>query len=51
MKAVDEAYEPKEMFADDYAHTLPPGHSIVKGHYLEVQKRTNDGCFMFEDKT
>ncbi len=51
VKAMDEAYELKEMFADDYGHTLPPNHSIVKGHYLEVQKRTNDSCFMFEDET
>ncbi len=26
------------MFADDYGHTLPSNHSIVKGPYLEVQK-------------
>ena len=51
VKAMDEACELEEMFADDYGHTLPPNHTVVKGHYLEVQKRTKDGCFMFEDTT
>ena len=51
VKALDEAYQLQEMFADDYGHTLPPGHSILKGYYLEIEKRTEDGCFMFEDET
>lgn len=51
VKAMDEAFQLKEMFADDYGHTFPPNHSIVKGHYLEVQQRKKDDCFMFEDET
>eukprot|EP00112_Aurelia_sp_Birch-Aquarium-sp1_P023421 Seg6979.2 transcript_id=Seg6979.2/GoldUCD/mRNA.D3Y31 product="hypothetical protein" protein_id=Seg6979.2/GoldUCD/D3Y31 len=51
VKAIYEAFELEEMFADDYGHTLQPDHSIVQGHYLEVQKRTKDGCFMFQDET
>ena len=34
--------EPSEItyeFCDDYGHTFPVGHTVVKGHYLEVQRR------------
>ena len=38
-------------FTDDYGHTFPIGHTIVKGHYLEVLKRSKNTTYMYEDMT
>ena len=38
-------------FTDDYRHTFPIGHTIVKGHYLEVLKRSKNTTHMYEDVT
>ena len=38
-------------FTDDYRHTFPIGHTVVKGHYLEVLKRSKNTTFMYEDMT
>ena len=46
-----EAVEIDVPFTDDYGHTFPIGHTIVKGHYLEVLKRSKNTTYMYEDVT
>ena len=48
MTEVVEIYVP---FTDDYGHTFPIGHTIVKGHYLEVLKRFKNTTYLYEDVT
>ena len=48
MTEVVEIYVP---FTDDYGHTFPIGHTIVKGHYLKVLKRFKSTTYIYEDVT
>ena len=49
IKTMTEAVEIDVPFADNYGHTFPIGHTIVKGHYLEVLKRSKNITYMYED--
>ena len=49
IKTMTEAVEIDVPFADNYGHTFPIGHTIVKGHYLEVLKRSKNTTYMYED--
>ena len=51
IKTITEAAEIDVPFTDDYGHTFPVGHTIVKGHYLEVLKRSKNTTYMYEDVT
>ena len=51
IKTMTEAVEIYVPFTDDYGHTFPTGHTIVKDHYLEVLKRSKNTTYMYEDVT
>ena len=36
IKSLTKWSEITDKFCDDYGHTFPLGHTVVKGHYLEV---------------
>ena len=51
IKTMTEAVKTDVPFTDDYGHTFPVGHTIVKGHDLEVLKRSKNATYMYEDVT
>ena len=36
-------------FFDNYGHTFPAGHTVVKTHYLEVHKRLKNVTLFYAD--
>ena len=42
IKTMAEAVQIDVPFTGDYGHTFPSGYTIVKGHYLEVLKRSEN---------
>ena len=50
IKTMTEAVEIDVPFTDDYGHTFPIGHTIVKGHYLEVFKRSKNTTYSDHDQ-
>ena len=51
IKTMTKAVEIDVPFTDDYGHTFPIGHTSVKGHYLEVLKRSKNTTYMYEGVT
>ena len=51
IKTMIEAVKIDVPFTDDYGHTFPIGHTIVKGHYPEVLNMSKNTTYMYEDMT
>ena len=49
IKSLAEPSEIADEFCDDYGHTFSVGHTVVKGHYLEVHKRLKNVTLLYED--
>ena len=50
IKSLTKWSEITDKFCDDYGHTSPLGHTVVKGHYLDVYKRLKNVTLLYEDK-
>ena len=49
IKSLTESKEITNEFCDGYAHNFPVGNTVVKGHYLEVQKRFKKVALLYEN--
>ena len=49
LKLTCEPYTTEANEKDDYNHTFPINHKVVKGHYMEVFKETKDGDIYYLD--
>ena len=43
-------YETTKVTTDDYRHTLPPKHRVIKGNYLELHTDDKDGFIYYVEK-
>lgn len=48
---VTSLFETKAETTDDFRHTFRSAHRVVKGHYLEIYKESNDGTLYSIDNT
>ena len=49
LKLTSSPYETKCEVTNDYKHSFPPFHRVVKGNYLEVFKEIHDGHLYYLD--
>ena len=49
LKLNDNPFETVENITDDYHHSFPMGHRVIKGNYLELFKEGRDGEIFFLD--
>lgn len=46
----DDPFETVNATTDDYKHTLPPNHRVIKGNYLEIYADDKDGFMYYVEK-
>ena len=46
----EDPYETTKVTIDDYRHTLPPNHRVIKGNYLELHTDDKDGFIYYVEK-
>ena len=49
IKSLTEPSEVTNESCDDYGHTFPVSHTVVKGHYLEFPERLNNVILVYEN--
>ena len=51
LKLSEAPFETTDTVLDDYNHSFPPNHRVVKGNYLEMHKDLTDGTLYYVDET